>query len=149
MRELPGCRLVTTAGLAPGKAQQLESAAGVLRTHSEAGQMLLIGGEHDKVVAEFAEALQKYARDKLPASWQSAIEAGEATPTAEHRDQVGRFLSMLSIDHSKPSRVHVTHAAPALYCEPVLRLLSKDVHYAAPVWEAVLSLFRRATALAA
>jgi hypothetical protein len=42
--------------------------------------MLLIGGEHDKVVAQFAEALQKYARDKLPASWQSEMEAGETTP---------------------------------------------------------------------
>lgn len=142
MRELPGCRLVTTAGLAPGQAQQLETAAGALRIIREAEQMLLIGGEHDKVVAQFAEGMQKCARDKLPASWQSAIKAGETTPTAEHRDQVGRFLSVLSIDHSKPSRAYVTHAAPALYCEPVLRLLGKDVLYAVPVWEAVLLLFR-------
>jgi hypothetical protein len=142
MRELPGCRLVTTAGLAPGRAQELESAAGALRALRDAGQMLLIGGEHDKIVAQFAEALQKHARDKLPASWQSAMEVGETTPTAAQRDQVGRFLSVLSIDHGKPSRAYATHAAPTLYCEPVLRLLGKDAAYAVPVWEAVLSLFR-------
>lgn len=142
MRELPGCRLVTTAGLAPGPARQLESAAGKLRSLREAGQMLLIGGEHDRVVTQFAEALQKYAPDKLPASWRSDMDASEATPTAGHRDLVGRFLSVLCIDHSKPSRAYVTYAAPTLYCEPVLRLLGKDVPDAAPVWEAVLSLFR-------
>jgi hypothetical protein len=132
MRELPGCRLVTTAGLAPGKAQELESAARALRTLRDAGQMLLIGGEHDKTVAQFAEALQKHARDKLPPSWQSAMEAGETTPTAAHRNQVGRFLSVLSIDHGKPSRAYVTHAAPTLYCAPVLRLLGKDAPLCRP-----------------
>jgi hypothetical protein len=142
MNELPGCRLVTTAGLAPGPAQDLEKAASALRTLRETGQMFLTGGEHDEVITQVARALQKYARDKLPGAWRSVVEEGASTPAPEHCEQVGRFLSVLSIEHSKPSRHHVNYAAPTMYCEPVLQALGVDATHAGPVWEAVLTLFR-------
>lgn len=49
---------------------------------------------------------------------------------------------MLRIDEGKPSRTYVGHAAPDMYCGPILRVLGQDVLIAASVWEAVLALFR-------
>jgi hypothetical protein len=63
-------------------------------------------------------------------------------PVAEHVEQAGRFLSMLRIDEGKPSRTYIGHAAPDMYCGPVLRILGHDALIAASVWEAVLALFR-------
>jgi hypothetical protein len=65
-----------------------------------------------------------------------------AAPADGHLEQAGRFLSMLRIDEGKPSRTYVGHAAPDMYCGPILRVLGQDVLIAASVWEAVLALFR-------
>ncbi len=141
LKELPSCRLVTTAGLAPGPAQELERAAAFLRGLRLAGQMLLVVGEHEHAIIRFAEALRRHRGD-LPDSWQSALPDGTATPAGEQRAQVSRFLSMLRIDHGKPPRAHVGHAAPSMYCVPVLERLGRDAVNAVAVWEAVLALFR-------
>jgi hypothetical protein len=141
LKELPSCRLVTTAGLAPGPAQELERAAAFLRGLRLAGQMLLVDGEHERSIIRFAETLQRHA-DDLPGPWQSALAGGIATPNDEQCAQVSRFLSMLCIDHGKPPRGHVGHAAPSMYCVPVLECLGHDVINAVAVWEAVQALFR-------
>jgi hypothetical protein len=141
LKELPSCRLVTTAGLAPGPAQELERAATFLRELRQAGQMLLVDRKYERAITGFTQALQRHA-DDLPDSWRAALSSGAATPTDEHRAQVSRFLSMLSINPGQPSRAHVGHAAPGMYCVPILERLGRDTIYAIAVWEAVLALFR-------
>jgi hypothetical protein len=54
--EMPSCRLVTTAGLAPGQAQSLETAAVFLRDRRLAGQALAASSEHEQVIMDFARA---------------------------------------------------------------------------------------------
>jgi hypothetical protein len=142
MNELPYCRLVTTAGLSRGPAQELNQAAQALRNLAEGGQMLLVSGDQDEIIAQFAKGLQQSAARFLPDSWRTATDRGTAEPAAGQLEQVGRFLSMLRIEEGKPSRTHVTHAAPDMYCVPVLRVLGHDVLVAGSVWEAVLALFR-------
>jgi hypothetical protein len=139
--ELPYCRLVTTAGLGRGEAQGLNAAAGALRNLASEGQMLLGGGAHEAVIAQFAKGLQGTPRF-LPAPWRAAVEAGITDPAGEHLEQVGRFLSMLRIDEARPTRTYVGDAAPNMYCAPVLRALGRDVLLAVSVWEAVMALFR-------
>ena len=56
--------------------------------------------------------------------------------------QVVRFLSLLTIEHGKPSRQHVGYAAPGMYCNPVLAGLGLQDVSPVPPWEAVLGLFR-------
>lgn len=141
MGELPYCRLVTTAGLGRGVAQELNKAARALRDLANDGQMLLASGAHERIIAQFAKGLQQTPRF-LPDSWRAAIDAGISEPTGEHLEQAGRFLSMLQIDEARPSRTLVGHAAPDMYCVPVLRILSRDVLLAVSVWEAVMALFR-------
>jgi hypothetical protein len=142
MSELPYCRLVTTAGLGRGPAQELSEAAQVLRKLANGGQMLLVSGGHEKIIVQFAKGLQQHATGFLPDSWRAAIDGGAADPADGHLEQAGRFLSMLRIDEGKPSRIYVGPAAPDMYCGPVLRVLGHDVLIAASVWEAVLALFR-------
>lgn len=142
MSELPYCRLVTTAGLSRGPARELSEAARDLRELADGGQMLLAGGGHEDIIAQFAKGLQQHAKRSLPAPWRAAIDGGAVDPVAEHVEQAGRFLSMLRIDEGKPSRTYIGHAAPDMYCGPVLRILGHDALIAASVWEAVLALFR-------
>lgn len=141
MGELPYCRLVTTAGLGRGAAQELNEAARALRDLANDGQMLLASGAHERVIAQFTKGLQQTPRF-LPGSWRAAVDAGVADPAGEHLEQAGRFLSMLRIDEARPSRTLVGHAAPDMYCAPVLRTLGCDVLLAVSVWEAVMALFR-------
>ena len=141
MNELPYCRLVTTAGLGRGAAQELNEAARALRDLANDGQMLLASGAHERVIAQFAKGLQQTPRF-LPDSWRAAVDAGIADPDGEHLEQAGRFLSMLRIDEARPSRTLVGHAAPGMYCVPVLRILGRDILLAVSVWEAVMALFR-------
>ncbi len=139
--ERPSCRLVTTAGLAPGPAQGLEKAAAHLRDLRLAGQDLLPGGDHEPAIRGFTRALQQHPGE-LPTSWQ-ATTGGSAQAARDHAGQVCRFLAGLCIEHGKPSRAHVGHAAPTMYCVPVLdRLGQTDPALAVAVWEAVHGLFR-------
>jgi hypothetical protein len=139
--ELPSCRLVTTAGLAPGQAQSLEKAAVVLRDRRLAGQFLVASSEHEQVIEDFARALQQHP-DQVPASWPPSGAGGSGLPGPDQCAQVSRFLSMLTIEHGQPSRRHVGYAAPGMYCDPVLNSLGLQGLSPVPAWEAVLSLFR-------
>ena len=137
--ERPACRLVTTAGLAPGPAQDLESAAVHLRGLRLGGQdPLPVDGKHEPAVRGFARALRQHP-GVLPDWW--ATTTGDAAAREQHA-QVGRFLAMLSIEHGQPSRVYVGHAAPSMYCAPVLDRLGYGAASPVAVWEAVLALFR-------
>jgi len=142
MSELPYCRLVTTAGLGRGPAQELSETAQALRNLAEGGQMLLASDDHEKVIVQFAKGLQQHAEGFLPDSWRAAIAAGAADPADGNLELTGRFLSMLRIDEGKPSRTYISHAAPNMYCGPILGVLGHDVLMASSVWEAVLALFR-------
>lgn len=142
LNELPYCRLVTTAGLSAGPAQDLEAACKDLRELRDSGQMLLFEGKNEQVIVKFAAELQRAFPKCLPDSWRSASSAGRAVPMGEHHEQVGRFLSMLHIAHGEPRQVHVDDLAPTRYCGPVLQQLGHDPLYSVPVWGAVMDLFR-------
>jgi hypothetical protein len=139
--ELPACRLVTTAGLAPGPVQSLEKAAVFLRDRRLAGQELVTSGEHEQVIMGFARILQRHP-DSLPDWWLSSEASRSPGPSPDQCAQISRFLSLLTIEHGKPSRRHVGHAAPSMYCEPVLNDLGLQGVSPVPAWEAVLGLFR-------
>jgi hypothetical protein len=129
--EWPSCRLVTTAGLAPGPAQGLEKAATYLRDLRDAGHdPPSAGSDHEPAISGFARALRQHPTD-LPGSWQAATGGSAAAAAGEQDAQVSRFLAALCIEHGKPSRAHVGHAAPSMYCAPVLERLSHD---AGPGW---------------
>lgn len=139
--ERPKCRLVTSPGLRPGAPQDLEKAARYLRDRGQAGAAPTITGGPEKVVTDFAAALAAYAAD-LPL-WRNGQQGRGYIPTAEQRDQVTRFLSMLTIEHSRPSRAFISHAAPGMFVKPLLeQRLDAPVTSAEAVWEAVLTLFR-------
>lgn len=141
LNELPSCRLVTTAGLAPGPPQGLEKAAVFLRDRRPAGQDVPTSGEHEQVILAFAGVLQQHPGN-LPDSWPPPARSGSRALDQEQYAQVCRFLSVLSIEHGKPSRQHVGYAAPSMYCAPVLSELGHKGVSPVSVWEAVLSLFR-------
>jgi hypothetical protein len=138
LTELPSCRLVTTAGLARGPAQSLEKAAFFLRDRRLAGETLTASGEHEQVIEDFARALQQH----LPGSWPPPGADGSEVLGQDRYAQVSRFLSLLTIEHGKPSRQHVGYAAPGMYCDPVLNGLGLQGVSPVPAWEAVLGLFR-------
>jgi hypothetical protein len=139
--QLPSCRLVTTAGLAPGPAQSLEKAAVFLRDRRLAGQALVASSEHEQVTMDFARTLQQRP-DHLPDSWAPSRAGGPSALGPDEYEQVSRFLSMLTIEHGQPSRRHVGYAAPGMYCDPVLNGLGLQNVSPVPAWEAVLGLFR-------
>src|SRR5271163_2789614 len=93
--------------------------------------MLLASGGHEKIIAQFAKGLLRHTTGFLPDSWGAAIDGSAAAPADGHLEQAGRFLSMLRIDEGKPSRTYVGHAAPDMYCGPILRVLGQDVLIAA------------------
>ena len=103
INELPYCRLVTTAGLAPGAAQELNEAARALRKLAGKGRCSSRAALTRQIVIQFARGLQQTPKF-LPAPWRAAVDAGVADPAAEHLEQAGRFLSMLRIDEARPSR---------------------------------------------
>jgi hypothetical protein len=141
LSELPSCRLVTTAGLAPGQAQSLEKASVFLQDRRLAGHDLLAGSEHEQVIKDFARALQQHP-DHLPDSWPPSGADGSQLPGPVQYAQVSRFLSVLTIEHGQPSRRHVGYAAPGMFCDPVLNGLGLQGVSPVPPWEAVLGLFR-------
>jgi hypothetical protein len=136
----PTCRLVTTPGLSRGPAQQLEKACQYLRELRLAGDgELAVTEEHHDAVKGACEMLDGY-RSKLPADWQDGGFAG-TYPSDGHRDQMARFMSILSIDHGLVQRKYVGYAAPDMYAKPVIERLGLQSK-PAEIWEAVLALFR-------
>ncbi len=62
-------------------------------------------------------------------------------PNDKQRAEVARFMSMLRLDHGKPHRAYIEHAAPSMFAQPVLDRLD-IAGVAEVVWEAVIRLFR-------
>jgi hypothetical protein len=135
----PTCRLVTTAGLSRGPAQELEKACQYLRELRLAGGVLAVTEEHRGVVNGACDMLDGY-RSKLPADWRDGGFVG-TYPGDGHRDQMARFMSVLNIDHGQVQRKHVGFAAPEMYAKPVVERLGLQSP-PGEIWEAVLSLFR-------
>lgn len=140
MNEKPTCRLVTTPGLSRGETQELKSTVEYLRTQRLAGEELSCDGHHAVSVNRLAKALIRNP-EGLPALWQAARSPGQS-PNDEQRAQVGRFLSMLTIQDGSLPRMHVGHAAPSMYCKPILRRIGHPNFPPEEIWEAVISLFR-------
>ncbi|MFB9183210.1 hypothetical protein ACFFX1_34195 [Dactylosporangium sucinum] len=139
MQEKASCRLVTTVGL-EGPPQKLVALAEALRDRRLAGRELVSDEEHDGLLNDFGKALLKYCGG-LPDRWKPPEGAPlEVIPTAEHRRQMARFLSVFSFQSRVPED-YVGHAAPSMYVQPVLDRLRSPVA-AGSVWEAVASLFR-------
>lgn len=138
LQEQPTCRLVTTGGLSPGDPQDFSQAAQTLNKARIKGEPAETDKIHDSVLATFGIALLRLPRD-LPTDWQSL--PLKAPPEAQMQ-QLRRFTSRLTIQHSEVHRSHVTYAAPAMYAEPVLLAIGITMVDPAAVWEAVLGLFR-------
>lgn len=140
MQEKATCRLVTTAGLGDGQPKQLGALAEKLRDRRLAGQELLTQGEFEELLTAFGKALLKHC-DGLAKRWGSdSSRQGGMIPSADHRQEIARFLSMFSYQAS-PARDYVSFAAPNMYARPVLDRL-RSVVPAESVWQAVMSLFR-------
>jgi hypothetical protein len=139
MQEKPTCRLVTTAG-AYGPAQKLVELAGIARDRRVTGEEFTPDNEQEDLLTSFGRALLKHCPG-LSEQWTSLDgQPPESIPTAEHRLQIIRFLSVFTFQDSVP-RKYAPHAAPSMFAQPVLDRL----HSTAPagsVWEAVLAVFR-------
>jgi hypothetical protein len=141
MDEKPTCRLVTTAGLARGESQALDRTIEHLRKQRLAGESLSVDGDHGTVITDFTKKLIR--RDEgLPPDWKTATLHDGSAPSPEQCAQVGRFLSMLTIQHSEISRAYVSHAAPSRYANPILDRLGYPTRPAEVVWQVAIALFR-------
>lgn len=76
----------------------------------------------------------------LSERWASPDQPDESIPTAEHRQQIIRFLSVFTLQDGVP-RKYAPHAAPSMFAQPVLDRLGSAAS-AGSVWEAVLAVFR-------
>ncbi|WP_326725373.1 hypothetical protein OHT59_44330 [Streptomyces sp. NBC_00243] len=137
--EKPTCRLVTTPGLADA-AQDLATAIGHLRTLRLSHRPLTLNEEHEKPIKDLCKYIRQHTSvDRLPESWTQNSNPKE--PTAKERDQVARFLSMLTLDHTRLPRGFVAYAAANMYAKPVLERLGAQAE-AEAVWQAVHDLMR-------
>lgn len=148
LNETPTCRLVTTAGLHNGLPQQLEAACKLLCKQRLQGDTIGLSSDFDdlltkacKALKAYLDALAKKERAETPPSHWLAGGFHGTFPLPEHAAQLTRFLSMLNIDHGRPMRSYLGHAAPGMYARPVLERLGWGGPPEA-IWEAVLALFR-------
>lgn len=141
LQEKPTCRLVTTPGLASGQAQGLDRTIAHLRDQRLMSQRTVTAGDHETIVNDFAKSLLRHS-EHLPFDWRYGSEVDRPLPNKNQCDQVGRFLSQLTLQHSCPSRTHVSYAAPGMYAKPILDRLGHPAYEPEPIWEAVLGLFR-------
>jgi hypothetical protein len=139
MQEKPTCRLVTTAGTAKD-AQDLVNLAEIARERRTAGEGFAAATDQIDLLNRFGKVLLKHC-DGLAERWKQADGSEPAEPpTAEHRQQIVRFLSVFTFQDSV-TRQYAPHAAPSMYVQPVLVKLGSTAS-AGPVWEAVAALFR-------
>ncbi|GIF25712.1 hypothetical protein Ate02nite_84420 [Paractinoplanes tereljensis] len=139
MGEKPTCRLVTTAG-ASDRAHKLVEIAVTARQRRLDGEPFLPDPEQEELLTGFGRALLKHC-DGLPQRWTSPNGGPpESIPTADHRQQIIRFLSIFTFQDSVP-RKYAPYAAPAMFAQPVLDRLGSTAP-AGSVWEAVLAVFR-------
>lgn len=119
LQEKPTCRLVTTAGLAAGPAQNLQKLAKTLQEARVATGSAQLSNETITAVEQFAKELG----------------------AADNVEQVTRFLSMLTISSGAPTRSYVAYAAPSMYAKPILDRIGSSTPPEA-LWEAMIGLFR-------
>lgn len=138
----PTLRLVTCAGLA-SNARALHEATRSLQTQRLQGSQLAPPDVVVSVVEEFIKTLL-LRREGLPPRLHPAegVTRANLLVTDEQYHLVTAFLSMLSIDHGRPQRSLVSHAAPSMYVKPVLERLGFPGVPVEAVWEAVLGFFR-------
>lgn len=141
----PRCRLVTSTAPAAGQTSQLARATDLLRGRANGVQL-----PEDQtnllslVIEAFARAV--LTSKHCPSAWRDGEDAASRRPrpSSLHRDEVGEFLTSLTIDHSRPQRQWIQNVSPSRYVRPVLGSMkvasAPDVE--APVWEAVHDLFR-------
>jgi hypothetical protein len=132
----PSCRLVTTGGLANDARSVMEVAQAFADGTPD-------GPDSDaimtKVVAAVAHARGMHVNEAGEADHD--IGPDEAGETTGDRETLAGFLGMLRIEHSRPSREHVTLMAPGAYAQPVADKLSVP-SAADAIWSAVLGLVR-------
>lgn len=139
MEEKATCRLVTTAGVG-NAAKGLVDAVEILQHRRLDGRPLLADNELDEPIISFGKALLKHCTG-LSARWDiSGDGTSESILVAKHRDQIARFLSILSFQPSIP-KDWVAYAGPNMFVRPVVDKLGISVP-ADAVWEAVVSIFR-------
>ncbi|MFF5080387.1 hypothetical protein ACFY36_25325 [Actinoplanes sp. NPDC000266] len=139
MGEKPTCRLVTTAG-ASGPAQKLVEIAVTARQRRLDGEPFVPDTEQEDLLIGFGRALLKHC-DGLSQRWASSNGGPPASiPTAAHRQQIIRFLSIFTFQDSVP-RKYAPYAAPSMFVQPVLDRLGSTAP-SGSVWEAVLAVFR-------
>ena len=139
MQEKPTCRLVTAAGVS-GPAQKLVELARTARDQRVAGEEFAPDNEQEQLLTSFGRALLKHCPG-LSERWTSLDgRQPESIPTAEHRQQIIRFLSVFTFQDSVPKK-YAAHAAPSMFAQPVLDRLRSSAP-AGSVWEAVLAVFR-------
>lgn len=137
LSETPSCRLVTTAGLAP-EVQKLQKAWEYFCQLRLRAEPLSLIDEHDQPVRDLCQSIRRYCKT-LPESW-AAHTTPVPKPTDAELDQVTRFMSVLSVQHSKPLREHIGFAAANMYAKPILDRLKISIDPES-VWSAVHDLF--------
>ncbi len=144
LRERPTCRLVTTGGLGSGDPQSLVNAAGHFEQLRLSGAPVTVDDERRALVCAFRDSIAKHSVP-VRKTW-DGTSLGGAISMDDRAVEVARFLSVLSIDHSKPRRDHIEFSAPSEYAKPVLDRLEVGATVSATVvvavWEAVANLFR-------
>ncbi|MER5744799.1 hypothetical protein ABT097_16205 [Streptomyces sp. NPDC002225] len=137
--EKPTCRLVTTPGLADA-AQDLATAIEHLRTLRLSHRPLALTEKHEKSIKDLCKCIRQHtAEERLPDFWTENSDPKEATQ--QEKDQVARFLSMLTLDHTRLPRGFVAYAAANMYAKPVLERLGVQAE-ADAIWQAVHDLMR-------
>ncbi|MGW7278861.1 hypothetical protein ACWGIV_11255 [Streptomyces sp. NPDC054844] len=137
--EKPTCRLVTTPGLA-GAAQDLATTIQHLRVLRLGHLPLTTDEEHEKPIKDLCRCIRQHTKpERLPDFWSHNSNPRE--PTDEEKAQAARFLSMLTIDHTRLPRGFVAYAAANKYAKPVVARLRARVEPDA-IWQAVHDLMR-------
>ncbi|GAA4560187.1 hypothetical protein GCM10023097_73880 [Streptomyces collinus] len=138
LQEKPTCRLATSGGLARGDAQEFEAAVRALREVRLSGHQVGVTDEHRPAIEKFCSAIHANSGKHLPSDW---VEGSEGEVSLEdQREQVARFISMLTIESELTRRADIGFAAPTKCAKPVVDLLGFDVPCEA-VWNAVYGLF--------
>ncbi|PPJ20731.1 hypothetical protein C5E44_03535 [Nocardia nova] len=140
LTETPTCRVVTSAGIGAGEATKLMLAVGYFKSRRSNGDPVLTVPDHADIVEKVVNKLPEYC-DHTKTRW-DGTQTRPAVTVPDRQLEVARFLAALSVDENRPQRAHIRAAAPTLYAKPVLDRMGLPESLAAPVWEAVLNLFR-------
>ncbi|MDM3918056.1 DUF4297 domain-containing protein [Mycobacteroides abscessus] len=137
-------RLVTNSPTAPGEATDLIECRELLERLAagdelEPDEQAMLDG----CIGTFCRALMMF-RKELPEQWQApqGARAKDLTVPDDLLQAAQAFVLIFRFDHHRPERALTRHAAPSLYAKPLLGKIGQPDILAAPVWEAVVQLFR-------